>query len=367
MKLSKKVNDSRLSEGQYRGIRDRLSYSSIKQFDNDRKAFYREHVLGEKKREKETISLQMGSLVHMYLAEQNFDDKFHLMNANEPKGQMKLLVDNLFNRAMKSVIVNEQGQHVIDEKFEVLFLDAVTETKYDGDMKEIAFKGKDVEKILGMFIDSDAEMYYKEMLDNIGKSTVSVASVTKAEDIANKLRGHSFTYEYANARTGGDLEVFNELAILFEHEGVFYKSMVDKLIINHALKTIQPIDWKTSWDNEEPKYAYLKFGYYLQGTMYDLAITTWMKEHPELDGYTLMPMKFIFCDTGGWADPVVLSLTKEDIVSGWHGFKIRGYVYRGLKDLMSDIAWHVETQNWATSKAIFDKKGDLLLELPYEK
>jgi len=101
--------------------------------------------------------------------------------------------------------------------------------------------------------------------------------------------------------------------------------------------------------------------------MYDLAINTWMKEHSELDGYTVMPMKFIFCDTGGWADPVVLSITKEDLVNGWHGFKLRGYTYRGLKDLMSDIAWHVETQNWATSKAIFEKKGELLLELPYEK
>lgn len=366
MNLSRRVEDSRISEGMYRGLRDRLSYSSIKKFDNDRKAFYREMILGEKPREKTTISKTMGSLVHMYLAEQKFEDKFHLMSAIEPKGQMLLLTNNLYDRAMKSVIINEEGQHVINEKFEVLFIDAVNETKYDTDMKEVNFKGKDMEKIIGLFSDSDAEIYYKEMLENIGKEVVSVAMDKKAEDISNKLRGHSYTYEIANARTGGDIEVFNELAILFEHEGVPYKSLVDKLIVDHVLKTIQPIDWKTSWDNEEPKYAYLKFGYYLQGTMYDMAINAWRKEH-NLEGYTVLPMKFVFCDTGGWADPVVLTLSMADILAGWNGFTLRGYKYRGLKELMDDIAWHVETQNWATGKAIYEKKGELLLDLEYDK
>lgn len=368
MQLARRVEDSRLTEGQYRGLRDRLSYSSIKQFDNDRKAFFREFVLGKRRREKESVSKTMGSLVHLYLAEQNFDDKFHLMSAVEPKGQMKLLVDNLYDRTMKSATVNEQGEVVVGEKFESIFVDAVNATKYDGDMKEVNFKGKDLEKIATLFADSDAEIYYKEMMAVKGKQVVTVAMVTKGEDISGKIRGHSYTYELANARTrGNELTVFNELGILFEHEGVFYKSMLDKNIIDHEARTIQPVDWKTSWDNEEPKFAYLKFGYYLQGTMYDLAISYWMKDHPELEGYTVLPMKFVFCDTGGWSDPVVLSLTKEDLVAGWHGFKVRGYTYRGLKDLMSDIAWHVETQNWATSKAIFEKKGELLLELDYEK
>ena len=365
MQLTKRVNETRLSEGEYRGLKDRLSYSSMKQFDNDRKAFYREMILGESRAEKDTVSKVMGSLVHLYLSDGDFNERFHLLNANEPKGQMKDLVDNLYDRTMRSLEVDEQDNYRSTEKFEVLFMDAVQATKYDQDMKEVAFKGKDMQKIIGMFAESDAEIYYKEKLAATGKSVVSVATITKAEQIVEKLRGHSYTYEYANARTEGDVEVFYELAILFEHEGVPYKSMLDKVIVDRKVKTIQPLDWKTSWNNEEPDYAYLKFGYYLQGTMYDLALNKWKKEHG-LDDYTILPMKFIFCDTAGWADPVVLNLTMDDLKRGWNGFSIGRYKYRGLNDLMHDISWHVETGNWATSKATFDKKGEIFLSINYE-
>lgn len=353
-----------MSEQEYRSLKDRLSYSSIKLFDEDRKKFYKEFILGEPSKDKETVSKIMGSLVHCYLAEQSFYDKFHMLSAVEPKGQMMLLVDNLYERAMKSVSINDEGERVLTENFETIFMDAVQATKYDHDMKEINFKGKDMQKILALFVDSDAEIYYKEKLDAIGKMVVSVSTITKAEQIVEKLRGHSYTHEIANCRTGGKLKVFHELAILYSIAGVEYKSLVDKLIIDDEVKTIQPIDWKTSWDNEEPDRAYLKFGYYLQGAMYDLAVKYWAKENGYAD-YTILPMKFIFCDTSGWADPVVLTLTTDDIERSVRGFKIRGYRYRGLQELMQDIAWHQESGNWATSKAIFDRGGDMKLNLAY--
>ncbi len=133
----------------------------MKQFDNDRKAFYREMILGESRAEKDTVSKVMGSLVHLYLSDGDFSERFHLLNANEPKGQMKELVDNLYDRTMRSLEVDEQGNYRSTEKFEVLFMDAVQATKYDQDMKEVAFKGKDMQKIIGMFAESDAEIYYK--------------------------------------------------------------------------------------------------------------------------------------------------------------------------------------------------------------
>ena len=361
MQLQARVNSTQLSEKQYRGLKDRLSYSAIKTFDTDRKKFYSEFVLGESRKESESVSTLLGSLVHCLLAEQNFEDKFHLLSAIEPKGQMKELVDALFKRTVKSLVDGKPS-----EDFITLFTDAVQEVKYDGAGKEVAFKGKDLEKIVVLFEGTDAEIYYKELLQTIGKSVVTVSLVTKAEQIVEKLRGHSYTYEYANARTGGSIDVFNELTILFEIDGVPYKSMVDKVIVDHETKTITPLDWKTSWDSEEPQRAYLKFGYYLQAGLYDYALRTWAEEH-NLTDYTLLPMKYIFCDTAGFATPVVLDLTQDDIMAAWTGFKLRGYQYRGLKELMKDIAWHVDTGNWSESKEIFDAKGHLSLGLDYDQ
>lgn len=361
MELQARVEGTLISEKQYRGLKDRLSYSSLKTFDNDRAKFYREFVLGDKREESESASTLMGSLVHCLLAQQKVEDKFHLLSAVEPKGQMKELVDALFRRTLKGMVDGQQT-----EKFITLFSDAVQEVKFDGAGKEVAFKGKDMEKILSMFEGTDAEIYYKELMLTIGKSVVTVNLITKAEQMVEKLRGHSYTHEYANARSSQGIDVFNELPILFEVGGVPYKSMLDKVIVNHEEKTITSLDWKTSWDNEEPQRAYLKFGYYLQAALYHEALNIWATEH-NLQDYGIIPMKYIFCDTSGFADPVVLELSVEDLVAGWNGFTIRGYRYRGLNELMNDIAWHVETGNWATSKAIFDARGHLQLALDYDQ
>jgi len=360
MELQARVESTQLSEKQYRGLKDRLSYSSIKLFDNDRKRFFHEAILGEPRKETESASTLMGSLVHCLLAGQPFDEKFHMISVVEPKGQLKELVDALFRRTLKSMV-----DGVVTEKFEILFTDAVQEVKYDVTGKEVAFKGKDLDKIVGMF-EGDAEIYYKELLQTIGKSVVTVNLVTKAEQIVQKLQGHSYTYQYANARSAQGIDVFNELTILFEIDSVPYKSMLDKVIVNHDAKTIEPLDFKTSWNSEEPQGSYLKFGYYLQAALYDYALSQWVKEH-NLENYTIVPMKFIFCDTSGFADPVVLGLSQDDLIAGWNGFKLRGYEYRGLKELMSDIAWHVDTGNWATSKTIYDAKGYIQLALNYEE
>jgi hypothetical protein len=254
---------------------------------------------------------------------------------------------------------------VQSDSFLTLFGDAVQKVKYDEAGKEVKFKGKDLEKILVMFEGSDAELYYKELLLTIGKSPVSVSLITKAEQIVSKLRGHSYTYEYANARSEKGIDVFNELTIQFKIGLIPYKSMIDKTIVDHEKKTIQPIDWKTSWDSEEPQRAYLKFGYYIQAGLYDSALGYWRIQHGLTD-YEILPMIYIFCDTTGFADPTVLKLTKADLDAAWKGFSVRGYRYRGLNELIGDIAWHVETGIWSTSFEMCLNKGVVKLHIDYD-
>lgn len=359
MELKPIVQNGQMSEKEYRGLKDRLSYSSIKDFDTDREKFFREFVMGEPRKESSSNALILGSLVHCLLAGQNVDEKFHILTALEPKGQMKDLADALFKRSVKGL---EDG--VQTESFVTLFTDAVQNVKFDGAGKEVAFKGKDVEKILVMFEGSDAEIYYKELMSTVNKIPVTMSQINKAEFLVGRLREHSFTYMYANAMTDRTTTVYNELPILFEVKGVAYKSMVDRIIVDHEQKLISPIDWKTSWDNEEPQRAYLKFGYYLQAGLYHFAIKKWAEEN-NMGDYTVEPMKYIFCDTSGFSDPVVLVLSKDDISKAWTGFTIRGYRYRGLAELMEDIAWHNDNAIWTTSKEIHDKKGHIKLSIEY--
>ena len=360
MELAARVEKNQLSEKDYRGLKDILSYSAIKSFDADREKFYKEFVLGNPRKESESTATLLGSLVHCFLAEQKFEDKFHMLSAIEPSGQMKELADALFARTLIGLVDGVQS-----DSFLTVFGDAVQKVKYDEAGKEVKFKGKDLEKILVMFEGSDAEIYYKELLLTIGKSPVSVSLITKAEQIVSKLRGHSYTYEYANARSQKGIDVFNELTIQFKIGEVLYKSMIDKTIVDHENKTIQPIDWKTSWDSEEPQRAYLKFGYYIQAGLYDYALRQWAVEH-NLSDYEILPMIYIFCDTTGFADPTVLKLTKADLDAAWKGFSVRGYRYRGIAELINDIAWHVGSGIWSTSYEMYLNKGVVKLDIDYD-
>lgn len=368
MNLSKKVNSLRISEQDYRKLKERLSYSLIRKFDQDREAFYKECVLGEKKIEKVSDSLVMGQLVHTLLSGEEFDIKFHIAQSRKPPGQMGELCDTLYTRSLKSM--NEFNEQ--QDSFKVIFSDAVQKVKYDYEGNEIAFKKKDETKILEMFEGTDAELYYKEMLECIGKMIVSIPVIEKAERLVQKLRENPVTEYYVQVKSiwmdevrqikGAD--VFNELPILFDIDDVPYKSLVDKLIVNHISRKITIIDWKTSWDNESPEGSYTKHGYYIQAALYDSAVRKWAIEH-ELSNYEVEPIKFIFVDTTGFNSPVELQLTQDDINRANRGFKIRGFAYRGLHELQDDLTWHVSTGIWQSSKKLYENKGVHKLNLQY--
>lgn len=351
-----------ITEGQYRQLKDRLSYSNLKTYATNRTKFYKECVLGEIREQEQTVATLIGDITHTLLSGQEFDDKFVIATATEPTGQMLDLVNALYKITLKSI--NSEG--VQTEQFETLFIDAVNEVKYDRDLKEVKFKGKSVEKIVEMFSGTDSEIFYKEKLSCIGKTLVSINNIQSAERLAEQLKTHPYSCDIANIQTGGDIEVFTELIILYEIDGVGYRSMVDKLVVDHSKKTITPYDWKCTWSNEEGfEYNYLKNLYSIQAGLYDMAIWHWKREHG-LE-YKVNPMTYIAADTTSNNAPVVYKLTAQDIEMAKHGYKVRGKYYPGVLELLDNIKWHVETGIWNTSKKIYESKGVVGLEIDYEK
>jgi hypothetical protein len=95
----------------YRKI-DALSASDIKLFAKDRIAFYHQKVLGEKRKEKTSDSLVLGTLIDYCLSdckgswqelEQNFDDRFILLSVKKGTGQLFLLADLLYEFTIRDM------------------------------------------------------------------------------------------------------------------------------------------------------------------------------------------------------------------------------------------------------------------------
>lgn len=371
MNLAPKIQNSRMSEQEYRKLKTHLNYSSIKLFDNDREAFYRQCVLGEQPKEKSSNALVMGQLCHTLLAniENEFDNKFHIASAKVPKPQMLKLCENLYARSLQSM--NEFNEQ--QDSFKIIFSDAVNRTKYNFNQEEVEFKGKDEKKILEMFDGSDAEMYFKEMLECVGKTIVTVPQIEQAEKLVSKVKESNVTGKIVNqqnewfdeVRKIKAVEVWNELPIIFEIDGVQCRSMPDKIIVNHLSRKISMYDYKCSWQTSDTiENVYLKLGYYIQAAMYDMSLQSWSKEHG-LGDYQIEGMQFIFLDTSAFNDPFILKVSRDDIERATRGFKVRSYRYKGLAELMHEIAHHLETGNWKQSYTEYKNSGIIPLQLPY--
>lgn len=372
MNLSPKISANRLTEQEYRKLRDRLSYSLLKLYDTDREKFFKEVILGEISNRKETASLVLGQLVHSLLAGEDgkFDEKFHIAQSIKPVGQMGELCDALYARSIKSL--NEFNEQ--QDSFKVIFSDAVQKVKYDYEGNEVAFKKKDEAKILELFEGTNAEMYYNEQIKQaFGKTIVSISQIEQAERLVQKIKESPVTGPVVNQKTEWldevreikGIEVYNELPILFDIDDVPCRSMPDKMIVSHICRRITPWDYKCSWQSSDSiEGVYLKYGYYIQSGLYDLAIRSWAEEHG-IGDYEIDPMHFIFLDTGGFNEPFILKLSKDDIDRAMRGFKVRSYKYKGIYELMNEIAHHLSTGNWIQSYQEYKNKGIIPLQLPY--
>ena len=354
-------NAPQSSEETYRAIKDKLNSSAIRVFINDRQKFLKEFILNEPREQKDTASTIMGSIVHCLILErERFDDKYAIASMTPPVGQMKELCDNLYARTVKCMDKNGQ----VTLQMSVLMEQAIQDTKYNFDGTEKAFKGKSIEKIVDMF-SGDPELYYKELRSNYGKTVVSIYQIEKAEAIVNEMKNNSYINEWVNTVSSDTKEVYNELPIMFKYMDMDMKALLDRVIVCHTTMTIQPIDIKSGWDLEGFSYSYCKMGYYIQAAFYKQAILSWA-ENNDLGGYTILPLMFLVCDTGGYMRSVCYKLTGEDIIAAEEGFRIGNKEYTGLLPALREIRWCQDQAIWNCSKEVVDKQGILSIGLNYE-
>jgi hypothetical protein len=347
---------------------DALNQSMLKLFDSDPVKFFEEFKMGKKRKEKKNVALMIGDLVDFYLLEcggdeddflARFDEKFVLYNGVKGSGQVFLLADYLFEETENCI--NEIGE--ITCSFETRFAEAVKRVR-----AEDKYKGKTDDKIMEDFL-ANGKDYFDTRMEAIGKTVVDMSLVDKAKLVAQKIKNDPFSREYF---TGGDEqeEHVSHFPIEFKYDlgdkFISCKAEIDLMIIDHRNKIIRPMDLKTTYDNESFDYMYIKNAYYLQNAFYWLAVRAWASENG-MEGYGVRPMKFIVGDTSSNnRRPLVYETGPGDLASGLEGFKLKGNKYRGIKELINDIAWAEENDEWSCSKEAFDKKGQMKLNIEYE-
>lgn len=324
------------------------SSSSLKDFSMDRKKYYKKYILNEVVEDEESKAATTGRLVETLLMEPElFDEKFHLSTCmSTPTGLMLDFVEALYKHTVEATA--EDG--MITRSFEDMCKDAYVDS---------GFKIK-LDAVLNKFIGSEAEIYYKEIREVRSKNltVVTTKEVENAEKIVLELRTNDVTANIVNLTNDIEYSVHNQLQVegyeVFDHQ---FKSMMDKVIVNHRKKTVQVYDLKCTWsvENFYSEY-YLYRRAYIQGFLYHKAAETWASEVGYGD-YKILYPKFIVCDSTNYMNPLVYAMSDENMQDALNGFEYKGREYPGVAQLIEDLKWALDNDKWNMSRENYLSNG----------
>lgn len=335
------------TEAQYRAVKMDSS-SSLKEFSMNRKKYHKKYILNEQVEDEDSKAATTGRVVETLLLEpEEFDNRFHMSIVTAaPTAMMLDFVEALCKHTLAAT--NEDG--VVTRTFEDLTRDAYVDS---------GFKIK-LDAVLGKFLGSDAEVYFKEMVEvrSKGLTVVTMQEVDNATKIVEELKTNDFTAPIVNLVKSARYDVYNQLQIEgYEVFGHQFKSMLDKVVVDHEKRTIQPYDLKCTWSVEnfyEEYYLYRRA--YIQGHLYINAMWHHFKDLVDQD-YTVLNMKFIVCDSTNYTAPLIYDMPQSAYENAEQGFEHKGRKYPGVKSLIEDLQWAVENDKWNVSRENYINQG----------
>ena len=336
------------TEAQYRAV-VMDSSSSLKDFSTDRKKYYKKYFLGEKVEDKDSSAANMGRIVETLLWEPHlFDDKFYMSScASTPTGLMLDFTEALYRHTRDATDEDGKVTRPMNELLEDAYKDSGFKIKY--------------EAVISKFIGSDAEIYYNEIrrVRTLNLTVVNTTEISVAEKIVERLKTNSTTGPIVNMVNSSRYEVIDQMQVEgYTIDGHPFKSMLDKVIIDHDKKIIQPYDLKCTWSVEnfyEEYYLYRRA--YIQAYLYAKAAKHLTQIDGEYAEYKVLNPKFIVCDSTNYMNPLVYKITDGAMMEAYIGFEHKGRIYPGVKQLIADLQWAIENDVWNISRDNYLSNG----------
>jgi hypothetical protein len=217
-----------------------------------------------------------------------------------------------------------------------------------------------LDAVLAKFIGSDAEVYYKEIREVRAKglTVVTTQEIDNATKIVEELKTNPITAEIVNLVNSSRYSVYNQLQVEgYSVNGHLFKSMMDKLVIDHQKKTVQVYDLKCTWSVEgfyEEYYLYRRA--YIQGYLYFHATAYWASEMGYGD-YTILFPQFIVCDSTNYMSPLIYKMSDSSMRLAEEGFSHKGKDYPGVYSIIDSLDWAVENDVWNISRDNYINNG----------
>lgn len=335
------ISGKKRSEKEYRKL-DILSGSDLKVFaTEDRRTFFKKCILREKVEDESSRASKIGSAVHcLRLEPQEFDNKYFMSICSEPPtGNMKKFVDSLY----KHTIANTDESGVVLLDFEELAELAYAESGYKRDK---------LPTVLGNFKGKEPEMFYRERraCGTTGKELICTEDRNISDRIVETLKNHEYTRDIFGENSLKETQIDD-----FEIDGLPLKAMIDDIEISG--NTITITDLKVTWTNENfYKEYFLKRRSDIQAFVYRRAVKSKFPDHK------INKFRFVAADSTNFNAPLIYEIEDSWEDKTYNGFTEDGRYYKGLKEIISEIKWHLQTDSWGISKKAYDNLGIIKID-----
>jgi hypothetical protein len=91
----------------------------------------------------------------------------------------------------------------------------------------------------------------------------------------------------------------------------------------------------------------------------------WKLEHKWLFNYRVENFRFIVVSSTDPYKPLVYKCTEEDLYAGRYGGKLKynDEYQKGFDQLIDDMQWHIETNNYSYPREIYELDGEVPLSI----
>jgi len=171
-------------------------------------------------------------------------------------------------------------------------------------------------------LDAKAEDFFgtNGNLDPAKHVVVSEDIMGKATNMVDKLMFDYYVKELLSANS--EKTIHTSVVLKSNYEGrIKCKGELDKLIVDHANKTVQIADLKTMGNyNYSFNSSFWSFRYDIQGAFYYFLVESMIANNPLYEGYTQLNPVFIAVDP--WTPhPLIFKMSDETLSKGKDGYK----------------------------------------------
>lgn len=233
-------------------------------------------------------------------------------------------------------------------------------------------------------------MYFTELARSHGKQIISLEEIDVIDAVVDSFKTHSRTSKYFDREQlsrNSSADVYLQLPIYFEYQGVKCKALIDMLIVYkddaNNIVSVQPIDIKTmSGPTINFPFSMKNRRYDIQAAWYTLAITEWLSYKNHVSDVVIMNFKFLVESTTQPGCPLEFVLDESLFMMGKQGrpelvvnaagvsddfdtahlHELRYNEVKGYETLFDDYVWYVLNGNLQEDRRITDNGGIFRLD-----